>query len=142
MNILVLCTGNSCRSQIAEAYLRMYAPENVIIYSAGIEAHGINENARQILLEDGIDISNQSSNLIEEYLDIQFQFIITVCDHAQERCPIFPSDAIKIHQNFSDPSKKVGTKEEVHQSFLQTRDEIKQFCKKFMVKQFKTTSEL
>ncbi len=98
--ILVLCTGNSCRSQMAHGFLKYYANDKAKIYSAGIETHGVNPRAIATLKEVGLDISHYNSNLVEEYLDISFDFIITVCDHAAENCPIFPSirrcDCIKI----------------------------------------------
>lgn len=83
-NILVLCTGNSCRSQIAEGYLRYFANQKAVIYSAGVETHGVNPKAIATMLEDGIDISNHTSNHIDEYKDVDFDYVITVCDHAQE----------------------------------------------------------
>jgi arsenate reductase len=103
-NILVLCTGNSCRSQIAEGYLRYFAGDKATVYSAGIETHGVNPKAIATMKEDGIDISMHTSNNISEYATINFDFIITVCDNAKERCPYFPSNAIKFHHNFPDPA--------------------------------------
>ena len=87
--ILVLCTGNSCRSQIAEGYLRHFAGNSAQIYSAGVETHGVNSTAIAIMAEDGIDISGHSSNNIDEYFEIDFDYIITVCDNAKENCPFF-----------------------------------------------------
>ena len=109
-NILVLCTGNSCRSQIAHGWLNYYTDSSKIqIYSAGIEAHGLNKMAIETMSEIGIDISHQKSNLISDYDKIQFDFIITVCDNAKENCPVFHSkNSKKIHKNFSDPSKIIG----------------------------------
>ena len=104
-NILVLCTGNSCRSQIAEGYLRHFAGEKAEIYSAGIETHGVNPRAISIMKEDGIDISKHTSNNIDQYYDIEFDFVITVCDNAKENCPVFPTKAKKFHHNFPDPAK-------------------------------------
>ena len=92
--ILVLCTGNSCRSQIAEGYLRHFANNKAEIYSAGIETHGVNPKAIEIMEEDNIDISKHTSNNIDEYADINFDYIITVCDSAKENCPFFPSPAL------------------------------------------------
>jgi arsenate reductase len=86
--VLVLCTGNSCRSQMAEAYLKHFAAENVQVYSAGIQAHGLNLKAIQVMKEDGIDISNHTSNTIEEFSHIDFDIVITVCDHAKEICQL------------------------------------------------------
>ncbi|WP_317039872.1 arsenate reductase ArsC [Chryseobacterium kwangjuense] len=88
-NILVLCTGNSCRSQMAEGYLKYFAGDKAEIYSAGIEVHGLNQHAVQVMREDGINISYHTSNHIDEYQNIEFDFVITVCDHAQEICPYF-----------------------------------------------------
>src|ERR1044071_873434 len=85
--ILVLCTGNSCRSQIAEGYLRYFSGEKADIYSAGIETHGVNPRAIATMLEDGIDISGHTSNNVDEYRDIAFDYVLTVCDNAKESCP-------------------------------------------------------
>jgi arsenate reductase len=131
-NILVLCTGNSCRSQIAEGYLRDFAGENANIYSAGIETHGVNPKAIAIMQEDGIDISGHTSNHVSKYKNVSFDFVITVCDNAQESCPLFSSSAKKFHHNFTDPAKAIGTEQEVMQQFRITREEIKQYCKKFI----------
>ncbi|WP_074405503.1 MULTISPECIES: arsenate reductase ArsC [Aquimarina] len=134
MNILVLCTGNSCRSQMAEGYLKHFAKDNATIYSAGVETHGVNPRAIAIMKEDGIDISTHTSNNLDEYLDIQFDFIITVCDNAKERCPFFPGKAERLHYNFFDPSKVEGTEEEIHIAFTKTRNQIKEYCKDFVEK--------
>ena len=96
-NILVLCTGNSCRSQIAEGFLRHYAAEKANVFSAGVETHGVNPRAISIMNQVGIDISNHTSNHVDEYANIDFDFIITVCDNAKERCPYFPSKAERFH---------------------------------------------
>ena len=104
--ILILCTGNSCRSQIAHGYLNHLTNNSVSVFSAGIEKHGLNLNAVRCMLEDKIDISNYTSNLVDDYLKIKFDFIITVCDNANETCPIFPGESlVKIHKNFIDPTK-------------------------------------
>ena len=131
--ILVLCTGNSCRSQIAEGYLKYFAKANAEVYSAGIEVHGVNPRAIETMKEDGIDISHHTSNSIDEYRNINFDFVITVCDNAKERCPYFPTSAKKFHQNFSDPSKAIGTQEEIKEQFRQIRQQIKDYCNKFVV---------
>ena len=91
--VLVLCTGNSCRSQIAEGYLRHFVGDKAEVYSAGVETHGVNPRAIATMKEDGIDISKHTSNNIDEYFDIDFDFVITVCDNAKERCPFFPTNA-------------------------------------------------
>ncbi|HMV42096.1 MAG TPA: arsenate reductase ArsC [Leptospiraceae bacterium] len=130
--ILVLCTGNSCRSQMAEGWLRHFANNKAVIYSAGIETHGVNPKAIQFMKEVGIDISNHTSNHINEYKDIDFDFILTVCDHAKENCPYFPTNALRLHHNFVDPSKVIGTEEEIANAFRMTRDEIRDYCKNFI----------
>lgn len=135
-NILVLCTGNSCRSQIAEGYLRHFANDKAVVYSAGIETHGVNPRAIAIMKEDGIDISGHTSNLVDEYAAISFDYILTVCDHAKEKCPYFPSEAERTHFNFPDPAKASGTEEEIMASFRYTRNLIKSFCEKYVADRF------
>ena len=130
--VLVLCTGNSCRSQIAEGYLKQFAKGKAEIFSAGVETHGVNPRAIAIMKEDGIDISSHTSNNINEYRDIDFDFVITVCDNAKERCPFFPSNAKKFHHDFPDPAKATGTEEEILQAFRNTRQMIKDYCEKFV----------
>lgn len=134
MKILVLCTGNSCRSQIAEGYLRYFGGEKVDVYSAGVETHGVNPRAIETMQADGIDISSHTSNNMSEYLDIDFDLILTVCDHALERCPVFPSKATKIHNNFFDPAKATGSEEEVVEQFARVRDQIKTYCRSVVEK--------
>jgi arsenate reductase len=132
-NVLVLCTGNSCRSQMAHGYLKTFAAGKATIYSAGIETHGLNPGAVSIMAEDGIDISNHTSNHVDEYQGIDWDFIITVCDHANEHCPFIPApNAKRLHYNFSDPSKAKGTETEIHNAFLKTRNEIKEYCRNFI----------
>lgn len=131
--ILVLCTGNSCRSQIAHGYLQQYAKDKTEVYSAGIETHGVNPKAVAVMKEDGIDISHHTSNNVDEYRNINFDFVITVCDNAKEKCPVFPSTAKQFHHNFADPAKATGSEEEVMQQFRKVRDEIKIFSKQFVI---------
>ena len=131
-NILVLCTGNSCRSQLAHGYLEKLAGDKAKIYSAGIETHGVNPRAIQVMAEDGIDISGHTSNHVDEYHDVDFDYVITVCDHAQEQCPVFPGKAHKFHQNFSDPAKATGTEEEIMTSFRSVQKEVKLYCTQFV----------
>jgi arsenate reductase len=130
--ILVLCTGNSCRSQIAEAYLRHFAQGRAEVFSAGVETHGVNPRAIAIMKEDGIDISHHTSNNIEEYRNIPFDFVITVCDNAKERCPFFPTTAQKFHHNFPDPAKATGTEEQIMDTFRTVRNMIKSYCRDFI----------
>jgi arsenate reductase len=130
-NILVLCTGNSCRSQLAEGYLRYFVGDWANVYSAGVETHGVNPRAIAIMLEDGIDISAHTSNHVDEYRHVSFDYVLTVCDHAREVCPYFPTQAVKLHHNFTDPAKATGTEEEIMASFRRVREEVKAYCKEF-----------
>jgi len=131
-NILVLCTGNSCRSQLAEGYLRHYAGGKATIYSAGIETHGVNAKAVQVMAEDGIDISAHTSNHVDEYVNIPFDYVITVCDNANEACPYFPGKVERFHQNFPDPAKAKGTPEEIMAEFRSVRELIKAYAANFI----------
>ena len=131
-NILVLCTGNSCRSQLAEGYLRYFAGDKANIYSAGIEKHGVNPKAIQVMAEDHIDISRHTSNHVDEYIDIRFDYVITVCDNANEACPLFPGKVERFHENFPDPAKAQGTTEEVMEEFRRGRDLIKAYAAGFV----------
>lgn len=132
-NILVLCTGNSCRSQIAHGYLEHSTDSNnVKVYSAGVETHGVNPKAIAIMEEEGIDISQHTSNNIDEYFDIPFDYVVTVCDNAKERCPFFPTKAQKFHYNFPDPAKAIGSEEEVLQEFRKVREQIKVYVAAFL----------
>jgi arsenate reductase len=135
-NILVLCTGNSCRSQIAEGYLRHFAADKTTIYSAGIETHGVNPKAIQVMAEDGINISTHTSNNVDEYMAIPFDYVITVCDNANEACPFFPGDVKRVHQNFPDPAKATGDPEQVMNEFRKVRDKIKAWSEDFMIQNF------
>jgi arsenate reductase (thioredoxin) len=132
--ILVLCTGNSCRSQMAEGYIRHFANDQAEVYSAGLETHGVNPRAIEIMKEDGIDISNHRSDHIDAYRHMDFDFVITVCDHARENCPYFPTRAIQIHQNFPDPAKATGSTEEIKSAFRTVRDQIREYCRGFVKK--------
>ena len=132
LNVLVLCTGNSCRSQIAEGYIRHFAGSNVTVRSAGLEIHGVNPIAVKVMSEDGIDISDHTSNHMDEYKQIKFDYVITVCDHANEVCPVFPASAIRLHQNFQDPAQADGSEEEVYYAFISVRDEIKKYIRSFV----------
>lgn len=130
--ILVLCTGNSCRSQLAEGYLRHFAGDKAEVYSAGVETHGVNPRAVATMKADGIDISHHTSNHVDEYLGIDFDFVITVCDSARERCPVFPTRAKKFHHNFPDPAKATGSEAEIEAQFAEVRDMIKGYCQAFV----------
>lgn len=126
--ILVLCTGNSCRSQIAHGYLQHFLGDKALVYSAGVETHGVNPKAIATMAADGIDIAHHTSNNVAEYANIDFDIVITVCDNAKERCPFFPGGAIKLHYNFPDPAKATGTDAEIEAAFNEVRDMIKAYC--------------
>ncbi len=145
--ILVLCTGNSCRSQMLEGYLRYFleekskenlektppqVSEQVFVYSAGIETHGINPRAVAVMLEDEIDISAQVSTNVEEYKNEEFDYVITVCDDANRLCPIFPAKTARLHHPFPDPALATGTEEEILAEFRKVRKMIKTFAEKFV----------
>lgn len=131
-NILVLCGGNSCRSQMAEGYLRHFAGNKAEIYSAGVEAHGVNPNSVQVMKEDGIDISHQTSNKMDDFKHINFDIVITVCDNSVEECPYFPTKAKKFHHSFPDPAKCNCTGDELLEEFRKVRDKVKDYCRDFV----------
>ena len=131
--ILVLCTGNSCRSQIAHGYFEHFTDgRKVKVYGAGVETHGVNPKAILTMKEDNVDISQYTSNNMSEYLDIDFDYVLTVCDNAKERCPYFPTKAQKFHYNFPDPAKATGTEAEVMQAFRDVRTQIKDYVQQFV----------
>ena len=131
-NVLVLCTGNSCRSQIADGYFKAFVPDGTGVYSAGVETHGVNPKAIETMKRDGIDISDHTSNNVNEFMDIEFHYIITVCDNAKARCPHFPSKAYRFHKNFPDPAIAAGTEAEIMGEFDAVRETIKHYCKQFV----------
>jgi len=122
---------------MAHGYLNQFAANHATIYSAGIETHGINPGAAAIMKEDGIDISQHTSNHVDEYANVDFDYIITVCDHANENCPFIPSTSpVRLHHNFYDPSKLIGTDQEKNAAFLKARTEIKDYMKAFVAERF------
>ncbi|WP_073108534.1 arsenate reductase ArsC [Hymenobacter daecheongensis] len=127
-NILVLCTGNSCRSQILHGYLQQLLGSQTTVYSAGIETHGLNPRAVRVMAEDGVDISHHTSNHVDEYAAVPFDLIITVCDHANEVCPVFPATARRLHHSFPDPAKATGSEEVVLAEFRRVRDQLKAYA--------------
>ncbi|MGV3686221.1 MAG: arsenate reductase ArsC [Daejeonella sp.] len=135
--ILILCTGNSCRSQIAEGYLRHFAGNRAEVYSAGVETHGVNPRAIRTMAEDHIDISRHTSNHVDEYIDIPFDYVITVCDNANEACPFFPGNVQRFHHNFPDPAKATGNEEEIMNEFRRVRDMIKVYAADFVKSKIK-----
>lgn len=130
--ILVLCTGNACRSQMAEGYLRHFAGSHAEVYSAGIEAHGVNPRAVAAMREDGIDIAGHTSNRVDEYAGMAFDYVLTVCDNARERCPYFPARVQLLHHNFPDPAKATGTEAEIAAQFRLVRGMIKDYARNFV----------
>ncbi|TGE21507.1 arsenate reductase ArsC [Hymenobacter aquaticus] len=130
-NVLVLCTGNSCRSQLLHGYLIQLLGEKATVYSAGIETHGVNPKAVQVMREDGIDIGHHTSNHVDEYAAVPFDYVITVCDNAREACPVFPTTAAVLHHNFPDPAKATGTAEEVLAQFRAVRDQVQAYAQDF-----------
>ena len=130
MKILFLCTGNSCRSQIAEGWAKHLKGNIIEPYSAGIETHGLNPYAVKVMAEEGVDISKHRSKHVDELKGINFDYVITVCSHANKHCPIFPGKTRMIHVAFDDPpklAKKAKTEQEALNSYRRVRDEIKDF---------------
>ena len=135
-NILVLCTGNSCRSQLLHGYLAQALGSRARVYSAGVEVHGLNPRAVRVMAEDGVDIAAHTSNHVDEYAAVPFDYVLTVCDHANEVCPVFPSSARKFHHNFPDPAKATGSEEEIMDEFRAVRDQVKAYAHEFVQTQF------
>lgn len=130
VNILYLCTGNSCRSQMAEGWTRHLWAKQFTPYSAGIETHGLNPRAVEVMAEAGVDISNHSSKHVDALKDISFDYIITVCGHAHESCPVFGERTRTIHVGFEDPPQLAlgaTSREETLNCYRRVRDEIKAF---------------
>lgn len=137
-SVLVLCTGNSCRSQLLHGYLNQELGARAAVYSAGVEVHGLNPRAVRVMAEDGINISHHTSNHVDEYAAVPFDYVITVCDHANEVCPVFPSSAKKLHHNFPDPAKATGTEAEIMDQFRTVRDQVKTYAHDFVQAHFQT----
>ena len=135
-NILVLCTGNSCRSQLLLGYLAQALGERATVYSAGVETHGLNPRAASVMAEDGVDISHHTSNHVDEYAAVPFDYVLTVCDHANEVCPVFPSSAQRLHHNFPDPASATGNEAEVLNQFRSVRDQVKAYAHDFVRTRF------
>lgn len=134
IKLLYLCTGNSCRSQMAEGWTRALKGETIEVYSAGIETHGLNPNAVKVMAEEGIDITTHKSQHIDEFKEVKLDYVITVCNHAHETCPWFPADCEVIHVGFQDPprmakeiAEKGGSEEEQLNAYRTVRDEIKAY---------------
>ena len=130
MKILFLCTGNSCRSQMAEGWARHLKGDRFEAYSAGVETHGLNPNAVRVMAEAGVDISGHRSQHIDEFEDVPLDYVITVCGHAHESCPVFPGATKVTHVGFDDPprlAKEAATEEEALNHYRRVRDEIRAF---------------
>ena len=130
LNILFLCTGNSCRSQMAEGWCRHLKGDIIEAYSAGIETHGLNPNAVQVMAEAGVDISGHRSKHLDTLKDVAFDVVVTVCDNAHESCPMFPGKTKVVHVGFDDPpklAKEAKSEQEALDCYRRVRDEIKTF---------------
>jgi arsenate reductase (thioredoxin) len=131
-NVIVLCTGNSCRSQIAEGYLRQMASDRLNVVSAGITPSVVNPLAIKVMLEDGVDISQHRSKDVNEFVGKPFDYIITVCDNAKEHCPYFPGNGERLHWSFPDPADATGSVDDIMSAFRLVRDRIKSTLKTFI----------
>ncbi len=130
MKILFLCTGNSCRSQMAEGWAKNLKGDSIESWSAGVATHGLNEWAVRVMSEAGVDISDHRSKLVEDLLHVDFDYVITVCDHARESCPVFPGRATLVHHSFDDPprlAESALTPKEILAIYRRVRDEIRSF---------------
>ncbi|MCQ4086460.1 arsenate reductase (thioredoxin) [Saccharibacillus sp. JS10] len=131
--VYFLCTGNSCRSQIADGFLQALGSDKYQVKSAGLEAHGLNPRAVQTMKEAGIDISNHTSDVIDPEILKQADYIITLCGHANDNCPVVRNDkAERWHWGFDDPAKATGTEEEIIATFAEVRDSIKARIEQFL----------
>ncbi len=142
--VLFLCTGNSCRSQMAEGWARHLLGDRIEPYSAGIEAHGMNANAVKVMAEAGVDITGQSSELASTLQDVPFDLVITVCGHADENCPTFRGEAKVVHVGFDDPPRlasDASTEEEALEHYRRVRDEIREFIESQLLSLLTEASE-
>lgn len=133
IKVLFLCTGNSCRSQMAEGWTRRLKSELIEPYSAGIEAYGLNARAVKVMAEAEVDISGQCSKHVDELLNVPFDYVVTVCDHAKESCPMFPGNVKRVHISFEDPPRLAAdakTEEEALTHYRRVRDEIRAFVER------------
>ena len=130
LKVLFLCTGNSCRSQMAEGWARHLKSDCIEAYSAGIQTHGLNPNAVKVMAEAGVDISNHKSKHVDQLKDIQFDYVVTVCGHANENCPQFSGNAKIVHAGFDDPpaiAKHYKKQEQILNCYRKVRDQIREF---------------
>ena len=131
--ILFLCTGNSCRSQMAEGWAKKLKSDSLEAYSAGVEPHGMNAQAVKVMAEAGVDISGHHSKHVDELKSVPFDYVVTVCDHANESCPVFLGNVKRVHVGFDDPprlAKDVKNEEEALGHYRRVRDEIKAFVER------------
>ena len=132
LNVLFLCTGNSCRSQMAEGFCRALRGDSINAYSAGIETHGLNPSAVAVMAEAGVDITSQKSQLLSELAAVTFDYVVTVCSHAHETCPVFPAEATVVHVGFDDPprlAKSLPPGTDPLDCYRRIRDEIRNYIK-------------
>jgi len=127
IKVLFICTGNSCRSQIAEGWARELKGDAMEAFSAGVNPVVLSERAVKVMAEAGVDISGQFAKHVDELAGVDFDYVVTVCDNAREQCPVFPGKTKVIHRSFEDPSLACGSKEKIVAAFRKTRDEIKPF---------------
>ena len=135
-NVLFLCTGNSCRSQMAEGWARYFHGDKFHFFSAGTQKHGLNPRAVAVMKESGVDISAHFSKTVDEIKDVQFDLVVTVCGHANENCPVFFGAPKVIHVGFDDPpklSEGLSSEEEILSHYRRVRDEIREYCQNFKV---------
>lgn len=125
--ILFLCTGNACRSQMAEGWAKHLKSDVIEAHSAGVWPAGVSSRAIKVMNEAGVDISSHKSRHVDEFAQVEFDYVITLCDNAQEQCPIFPGKARLVHRAFNDPVMMTGTDDEIMAAFRRTRDEIRAF---------------
>jgi arsenate reductase len=130
LKILFICTGNSCRSQMAEGWARHLKSESIEPYSAGIETHGLNQNSVSVMAEAGVDISTHRSKHVDELRDVRFDYVVTVCDYANEHCPLFTGNARIVHRGFDDPPKLAAdapSDDATLDHYRRVRDEIRDY---------------
>ena len=140
LKVLFLCTGNSCRSQMAEGWVNHLLSDSVKAYSAGTRPSVVNPRAVQVMQEVGVDISKQTSKSADDFLDKPIDLLITLCDHAKETCPFFPGVGRKVHKGFEDPADAVGTEQEILDVFRKVRDQIKDEIVAFLKDELKQPS--
>lgn len=130
--VYFICTGNSCRSQMAEGFARHYGSDVVDVISGGVEAHGVNPKAIEVMAEKGIDISSHKSKLIDESLLFKSDYVVTLCGDARDKCPVLPPSVKSMHWGLEDPAKATGTDEEIMDAFRKVRDEIERRVKELL----------